>query len=143
MWLRGKRYLFAMLGLLIHAEFVNWCMQEEADMSAKTLTEKFKAEFNILIATSKMNDNKLQERWKQGTTRYCHLIRNENKIKRKQWCKIQIINAEQFEVLQSSMSSNVLISFFQWKHLCPISILKMYLFMFFSVWFSQMNQKLR
>ena len=22
MWLRGKRYLFAMLGLLIHAEFI-------------------------------------------------------------------------------------------------------------------------
>ena len=45
-------------------------MQEEADMSAKTLTEKLKAEFKTIIATLKMNAYKQQECWKQGTTRY-------------------------------------------------------------------------
>jgi len=70
MQLKGTRNIFAMLDVLIHEEFINWCMQEEADMSAKTLTEKLKAEFKTIIATLKMNAYKQQECWKQGTTRY-------------------------------------------------------------------------
>ena len=101
----GRRNPSARLRLPIHAEFVNKCMQDQPDMSAKTLAEKIKEEFNITLSTSKMNAYRTYLGWKQGNTRYCQLIRDVNKDKRKQWCELQLRNAEQFDVSIVSMLS--------------------------------------
>jgi len=118
----GQRNPCAKLQLPVHAEFVNRCMQNEADLSAKSLAEKIKAEFGITISVSRMNAYRQYLGWKQGTTRYCQMIRDVNRDKRKQWCELQITNAEQFNV--STAIINGTITFFVYRILCFLSSFK-------------------
>ena len=87
----------AKLGTQEHEDFVNKCMRDTPDLSAKQLCRKILEEFGIELSVSKTNKYRQHLGWKQGRTRYCQMIRDVNKVKRKDWCDEQILTGEQFE----------------------------------------------
>ena len=93
----GTRNPQAKLGTQEHEDFVNTCMREIPDLSAKQLARKLLDEFGIEISVSKTSKYRQHLGWKQGRTRYCQMIRDVNKVKRQEWCEEQIRTGEQFE----------------------------------------------
>ena len=87
---------------LLTAEMVSAledCLRNEDEMTARKLktmlAEKFTHFPNVLLATIKRNCQECG--WVCTRPHYCQLIRDDNKIKRKEWCQQQLDNDEQFE----------------------------------------------
>ena len=93
----GSRNPVAKLGTQEHEDFVNKWMRDVPDLSAKQLSRKILEEFGIQLSVSKTNKYRQHLGWKQGRTRYCQMIRDVNKVKRKDWCDEMIRTGEQFE----------------------------------------------
>ena len=93
----GGRNPSAKLGTVEHMEFVDKCMRDTPDLSARKLKVKIKARFGIDISVSKMNKYRQVLGWKQGTVHYCQMISADNKAKRKLWCEDQLRNGEMFD----------------------------------------------
>ena len=96
-----KRTREAKLHTLAHKAFVNNCMEETPDMSARVLQGKLTDEFGIQVSINSINVYRRKLGWVQEQTRYCQLISNVNVQKRKDWCELQIRNNEQFDVSTS------------------------------------------
>ena len=112
-----------------HEDYVNRCMTETPDMSARILKEKVATEFGIDLSISALNVYRRKLGWVQKQTRYCQLIRNVNVEKRREWCETQIRNHEQFDVSTCilytiNMKSHKVVTPLSW-HLCCVLILKL------------------
>jgi len=106
----GFRNPRAKLGTEEHMEFVDRCMRETPDLSARKLKVKIKSRFGIDISVSKMNKYRQVLGWKQGTTHYCQMISADNKEKRKLWCEEQLRNGETFDDVIFTDESRIEIS---------------------------------
>ena len=106
----GFRNPRAKLGTVEHMEFVDMCMRETPDLSARKLKVKIKARFGIDISVSRMNKYRQVLGWKQGTTHYCQMISAQNKEKRKQWCEEQLRTGETFDDVIFSDESRIELS---------------------------------
>lgn len=92
----GHRSPVAKLGTQEHIDFVDQCMKDMPDLSAKQLGKKVMDRFGIEVSVSSIGKFRKYCGWTQGITRYCQLIKNVNKVKRKDWCEEQVRNDEQF-----------------------------------------------
>lgn len=86
------------LGTAEHAAFVNRCMTEMPDLTAREVAMKIQNEFNVTVSTSTVNRFRQKLGWTQHGTRYCQLIRDVNKDKRVEWCEQMLENDERFDV---------------------------------------------
>lgn len=80
-----------------HEEFVNGQMTETSDMSAGELSRRIRDRFGIEVSKAAVKRYRRKLGWKQGTTRYCQLISDVNKEKRRTWCELQLANNETFD----------------------------------------------
>ena len=84
-------------------------MIDKPDLSAQQLKEKLQVEFGIHVSVSRVNTYRRSLGWTIRGTRYCQMIRDANKVKRKDWCEEQLRTNENFDV---SKSSQILKHFF-------------------------------
>ena len=75
------------------------CLRNDDEMMAKKLKTKLSEKItnfpNVSLATIKRNRKECG--WVCTCPHYCQLIRDANKVKRKEWCQQQLDNGEQFE----------------------------------------------
>lgn len=80
-----------------HTDFVNKCMNDVPDMSAKVLKGKIQEEFDINVSKSAVTRFRRKLGWTLSLTHYNQMIREPNKEKRVDWCKVQVDNKETFD----------------------------------------------
>ena len=81
-----------------HEEYVNRCMTDAPDMSAKELRDKIRAHFNLEVSATAATRYRRRLGWTQHNTHYCQMIREANKEKRLEWSNLQLQTQERFDV---------------------------------------------
>ena len=72
-----------MLHTAEHEAFVNGTMEAVSDMSAAVLVREIEGQFQITASITTVSRYRRKLGWKQHLTRYCQLMRDANKEKRK------------------------------------------------------------
>ena len=81
----------------LHKDYIDSVMTEQPDATAKTLKEGIYATFGIELSEQTVTKIRRELGWIQKGTRYCQMIRNENKEKRLVWCQNMIADGETFD----------------------------------------------
>ena len=106
-----RRSRHARLHTQEHEDYVNQCMAEAPDMSAKQLRDKILAQFNIPVSETAVTRFRRRIGWTQQNTHYCQMIREPNKEKRVAFCTMLQDSQETFDVsfsLDVFIRSNIL-----------------------------------
>lgn len=93
-----KRVRACIFGSDDHRAFIDRCMTDHPDMTARVLSNRVFEVFNLRISESRVNAVRRECGWLQYGTRYCQMIRNENKVKRLEWCQRMLETQETFDV---------------------------------------------
>lgn len=80
-----------------HRDYIDQVMNDQPDTTAKTLKDGIFQTFGISVSEQTVAKVRRDLGWIQKGTRYCHMIRNENKEKRLDWCQRMIETGETFE----------------------------------------------
>lgn len=81
-----------------HKDFLDDCIKEKPYATAHELSDQIFERFDIRLSTSRICVLRQQLGWIQTGNKYCQLIRNENKVKRVDWCRQMIESQENFDV---------------------------------------------
>lgn len=80
-----------------HLAFVDRVMSEQPDTSAPTLAANIEDEFGIDVSVRTVRRIREGHGWTRKLTRYCQMVRADNRPIRTQWCQDQIQNNETFD----------------------------------------------
>ncbi len=72
-------------------------MESQPDTTASALSDGVQRRFGIDVSAKILSKVRRSLGWTRKATRYCHMIRNDNKIKRFNWCTEQLRNNENFD----------------------------------------------
>ena len=79
----------------IHYRFIDNEMAHNSDLTSRQLLALFKDEFpNVDISLSTIKRLRFELGWVSKRVRYCQLIHEVNKEKRKQWCQERVDNGD-------------------------------------------------
>ena len=81
----------------LHKDYINKTLSDHPDTSAKTMKDEIYDVFGIRVSTSTVARARRNLGWVQKGTRYCQMIRTENKGKRLEWCQRRIEENETFD----------------------------------------------
>ena len=81
-----------------HKDYLDQTMEEQPDTTAKTLAKGIESNFGIEVSDQTAAKVRRKLGWTRKSTRYCQMIRAENKVKRLAWCNEQIASGETFDV---------------------------------------------
>lgn len=93
-----KRNRMCQFGTDEHLQYLENCINSKPDSTAKELSDKLLTEFNIQVSNKRINILRKKLGWTQVGTQYCQLIRDVNKVKRKDWCTKMMNDNETFDV---------------------------------------------
>lgn len=98
-----KRKRPIIFGTAEHRTFLDTCIENEPSLTASELSIKIFERFGIRLSISAINKARTKLGYTQIGTRYCQMIRNENKVKRLEWCQRMLAANEQFDVSDWSL----------------------------------------
>ena len=93
-----KKTVQIKFGLQEHKNFIDACMEQQADMSAKTLQGRIREEFDLQVSYSRIRTVRRELGWVLSRTRYGQMVRDVNQVKRREWAQVMLDNQETFEV---------------------------------------------
>ena len=106
-----KRVREGRFGTQEHKDFIDLCMSNHPDMTAKILSDRIMEQFGIRMSDSRINTVRRDCGWIQKGTRYCQLIRHANKEKRVEWCTRMLQTEEKFDDVVFTDESRIEINF--------------------------------
>ena len=77
--------------------FIDQCMEQNSEMTATELRHKLQEDRGKAVSKSLVTRERRKLGWVYQGTAYCQLIRDANKIKRKEYCQRCIDSDEQFD----------------------------------------------
>ena len=106
-------------------DFIDRKMETNDELSAKSLKEMLAAEFEEDFSLSKIKDLRKKLGWVADKTRYCQMVREVNKIKRKEFAQSCLAAKDDFDNVIWSDECNVqldwngVLTFHRWWEPCP------------------------
>ena len=106
-------------------DFIDQQMEMDDELTAKTLSLRINQEFEEKFSISKVKDLRKKLGWLAEKTRYCQMVREANRIKRREFAQLCIDNKDNFDNVIWTDECNVqldwngVLTFHRWWEPCP------------------------
>ena len=106
-------------------DFIDKEMEKDDELTSVTLQRRISKQFSVEFSVSKVKDLRKKLGWLAEKTRYCQMVRQVNRAKRKTYAEECLLSKEQFDDVIFSdecniqLETNGTITFHRWWEPCP------------------------